>query len=276
MSFRERVQAAGEANDSLLCVGLDVDPARLPHHLRAASDGPVAFAAEIVDATADLVRAYKPNLGFFLAEGLAGLETLTRTLTYIRERAPTIPVILDSKFGDIDSTAVGYARFAFDVLGVDAVTVNPYLGEDSLTPFFGRPGRAILAVCKTSNPGSGDLQDIAVADERPLYAVVAERIAAWNERYGEVGAVVGATYPRQVAEVRALLPDCTLLIPGVGAQGGALEATIRAGVDAAGGNIIVNASRAVLYAGDGRDFAERARAAALDLRAAMNRARTGE
>lgn len=275
MTFQARLRAASEANNSLLCVGLDIDPARLPEQLRAAPGGPAAFADAIIAATADLVCAYKPNLAFYLAGGLSGLGTLSAAIASIRRRAPGVPIILDAKFGDIASSAAGYARFAFDVLGVDAVTVNPYLGEDALLPFFERAERAAFVLCKTSNAGSGDLQDVAV-DGQPLHLLVAGRIAAWHARYGCVGAVVGATYPHQVGAVRARLPQSPLLIPGVGAQGGALEATVRAGVDAAGGNIIINVSRAVIYAGAGRDFAERARAAAASLREAINNARAGD
>jgi orotidine-5'-phosphate decarboxylase len=275
VTFQERLNAISQRNDSLLCVGLDIDSARLPDHLRTASGGATAFADAIVEATADLVCAYKPNLAFYLAEGLPGLETLTATVEAIRRRAPDVPVILDAKFGDIDTTAAAYARFAFDVLGVDAVTANPYLGEDALAPFLSRSDRATFVVCKTSNPGSGDLQDQAVDGHRPLYQLVASRIAAWRERYGAAGAVVGATYPDEVGEVRAVLPEAPLLIPGVGAQGGALEATVRVGVDARGGNIIVNSSRAVLYTSAGPDFAACARASALALRDAINAARAG-
>lgn len=275
MTFQERLTAISQANQSLLCVGLDIDTARLPAHLRSAPGGPAAFADAIVAVTADLVCAYKPNLAFYLAEGLSGLGTLSATVAAIRRRAPAVPIILDAKFGDIDTTAAHYARFAFDVLGVDAVTVNPFLGEDALAPFLTRPDRAAFVLCKTSNPGSGDLQDQPVDGRRPLYQVVASHVAAWQRRYSTLGAVVGATYPEQVGEVRRLLPDTPLLIPGVGAQGGALEATVRAGLDARGGNIIVNASRTVLYAGAGQDFADQARAAALALRDAIAAARPG-
>ena len=276
MTFGQRLAATSQRNDSLVCVGLDIDCRRLPGHLCAEPGGAAAFADAIVAATCDLVCAYKPNLAFYLAEGLTGLETLTATLAAIRRHAPQVPVILDAKFGDVENTAAAYARFAFDVLGVDAVTVNPYLGEDALVPFLSRPDRAALIVCKTSNPGSGDLQDLSVDGGRPLYHLVATRIAAWRERYGTCGAVVGATYPEQVSEIRAVLPDAPLLIPGIGAQGGALEATVRAGVDAHGGNILVNSSRAILYADGGLDFAAHARAATLGLRDAINRARRGE
>jgi orotidine-5'-phosphate decarboxylase len=275
MTFGERLNGISQANDSLLCVGLDIDTLRLPAPLRDRPDGPIAFAEAIVAATADLVCAYKPNLAFYLAGGVPGLSALVETVAIIRRLAPAVPVILDAKFNDIDSTAAAYARFAFGVLGVDAVTVNPYLGEDALGPFFGEPGRTAFVVCKTSNAGSSDLQDLPIGDSGPLYRVVARRIAAWHAQYGNVGAVVGATYPAQVREVRRLAPACALLIPGVGAQGGALEATVRAGVDAAGGNIIINASRSVLYASSADDFAARARETAQRLRDTINAARAG-
>jgi orotidine-5'-phosphate decarboxylase len=274
-TFAERLRTASEQNESLLCVGLDLDLERMPAHLRAAPGGPAAFADAIVAATADLVCAYKPNLAFYLADGLSGLGTLSAVIASIRRRAPAVPIVLDAKFNDIDISAARYARFAWDVLGVDAVTVNPYLGEDGLRPFFERPDRGAFVLCKTSNPGSGDLQDVPAGDEATLYRLVARRIAGWQARYGTLGAVVGATYPRQVGEVRALLPGVPLLVPGVGAQGGALAATVQAGAEAARGTILVNASRAVLYAGGGTDFAEQARTAALALRAALEAARPG-
>jgi orotidine-5'-phosphate decarboxylase len=275
MSFDQLLAAASQRNTSLVCVGLDIDSQRLPAHLRTEPGGAAAFVEEIIAATADLVCAYKPNLAFYLAQGHAGLDLLTATLAAIRRYAPAVPVILDAKFGDIDSTAAAYACFAFNVLGVDAVTVNPYLGEDALAPFLGQPDRAAFIVCKTSNPGSGDLQDQLLNGATPLYRYVASRIATWRQRYGACGAVVGGTFPAQVGEIRSILPDCPLLIPGIGAQGGALEATVRAGLDANGGNIIVNSSRAILYASGDHDFAVQARAATLALRDAINRARAG-
>lgn len=275
MTFQERLRAIGERNQSALCVGLDLDRERLPERLRGSPHGLQRFADAIIAATADLVCAYKPNLAFYLAEGLAGLATLEAVVGIIRQRAPAVPIILDAKFGDIDVTAAAYARFAFDVIDADAVTVNPYLGEDGLIPFLNRSDRAAFVLCKTSNAGSGDLQDQPAGGETALYRLVASRIAAWQARYGTCGAVVGATYPAHVGEVRALLPDLPLLIPGIGAQGGALAATVQAGVDQQNGNIVVNASRAVLYAGSGVDFADRARAAAADLREAINVARMG-
>ena len=275
VSFMERLRATSQRAQSLLCVGLDIVPALLPAHLREREDGVARFAEAIVSATADLACAYKPNLAFFLAEGAPGLQALNRTVECVRRLAPGTPVVLDAKFGDIDNTARAYATYAYDVLGADAVTVNPYLGEDALEPFLVRPDRAAFVLCKTSNAGSGDLQDQLVAGDTPLYRLVAERVAAWQARYQACGAVVGATYPEQVGQVRAILPDCPLLVPGVGAQGGALEATVRAGLDTAGGGMLINASRAILYASGGLDFADQARAAALRLRDQINQAREG-
>ncbi len=282
--FAGRVRAAAEHNDSLLCVGLDPDlrsfpPALLDRHGGDPEGAIVAFNRAIVEATADLVCAYKPNLGFYLAYGVAGFAALARTRDLIPRR---IPVILDCKVNDIGHTSEAYATGYFDRLGFDAVTANPYLGEDTLAAFFRRRERGLLILCRTSNPGSGDLQNLAVtgggtgANPAPLYEVVARRVAAWIARHdlaGACGVVVGATYPGELAAVRAILPDAPILVPGVGAQGGALAETVRAGVDAEGFGVIVNASRAVTYASAGDDFAEAARRAAVDLRAAIGRER---
>ena len=275
MSFRERLRAASERSGSLLCVGLDPDPARLPIHLGPADDARtvLAFNRAIIEATADLVCAYKPNLGFYLAYGPAGVEALIETRRLIPAE---IPVILDAKVGDLGNTSVAYARAYFDAWNFDAVTVHPYMGEDSLEPFLSRSDRAVFVLVKTSNPGSGDLQDLPVTDEgttEPLYLRVAERARRWQGRYGTCGLVVGATYPRQLAEVRERCPDLPILVPGVGAQGGDLTTTVQAGLDSAGGGLLINAARGVIYAGTGPDFAQAARRAAIELRDAINQAR---
>lgn len=275
MSFRERLRAASERSGSLLCVGLDPDPARLPTHLGPADDARtvLAFNRAIIESTTDLVCAYKPNLGFYLAYGPAGVEALIETRRLI---PPEIPVILDAKVGDLGNTSVAYARAYFDAWNFDAVTVHPYMGEDSLEPFLSRSDRAVFVLVKTSNPGSGDLQDLPVTDEgttEPLYLRVAERARRWQGRYGTCGLVVGATYPRQLAEVRERCPDLPILVPGVGAQGGDLTTTVQAGLDSAGGGLLINAARGVIYAGTGPDFAQAARRAAIELRDAINQAR---
>ncbi|MEX1254975.1 MAG: orotidine-5'-phosphate decarboxylase [Dehalococcoidia bacterium] len=262
MSFREKLTRAAERNRSLLCVGLDPDPARLP-------DGGVAdFLCAVVEATKDLVCAYKPNLAFYEQLGEQGYAALRAVLQAIPD---DIPVIADAKRGDVAHTAEAYARALFDELGFDAATVNPYLGGDAVEPFVARADRGVFIVCRTSNPGARDLQDLLVEDAgqaRPLYEAVAEMALSWD-RHRNVGLVVGATYPEETRRLRALCPELPFLVPGVGAQEGALEEAVRAGLDAAGAGIVVNASRSVLYASPGSDFAQAARQQAEALRAAI-------
>ena len=251
--FRDRVIDAARANDSLLCVGLDPVRARFPTPLNDEPDvtrAIVTFNAGVIAATSDLVCAYKPNLGFYLAYGAAGIAALEETRRLIPAHIPTI---LDAKVGDIDSTAEAYATGYFDTWKFDAVTVNPYLGEDSLAPFLTRHDRGVLVVCKTSNPGSADLQNLTLDanhDLQPLYLTVADRVAAWTKRWpATLGLVVGATYPAELAEVRRRCPDTPILLPGIGTQAGNLEASLHAGLDNRGLGLIVSSSRSVLYAG---------------------------
>jgi orotidine-5'-phosphate decarboxylase len=268
--FFDRLDRAAERNNSLLCVGLDVEPERLPKMLRGLppAEAVVAFNRQIVEATADLVACYKPNLAFYEALGPAGLEALRQTLTRI---PPEIPVIGDAKRGDIDNTMRLYAKALFDVYGFGAITASPYLGEDTLAPVLSRTDRGVYLLCRTSNPGSGEIADLDVSG-RPLYLVMAERIQAWNKNHN-AGLVVGATYPQELERVREVAPAMPILLPGVGAQQGLLEESVRAGVTAAGGGLVVNAARQVLYASDGEDFPQAARQAASDLRDRINRAR---
>lgn len=272
--FRDRLAAAVRTNDSLLCVGLDPEQARLPAPLRAlpTAEALTAFLRGIVAATCDLVCCYKPNLAFYLAHGAAGWSVLLR----LRDLIPAhIPLLLDAKYGDIGTTSEMYARAAYDVVRADAVTVSPYVGEDGLAPFFARPERTAFVLCKTSNPGSGDLQDVETADGGPVFLRMAARLREWGAAHGNVGAVVGATYPAQLAAVRAALPDAPILLPGIGAQGGDVAAAVAAGLDAAGAGLLVSASRSVLYAASSNDYAAAARAAAMRLRGAINAARRG-
>ncbi|MEA2512714.1 MAG: orotidine-5-phosphate decarboxylase [Thermomicrobiales bacterium] len=274
--FTDRLRGATIRSDSLVCVGLDPDIAKFPAHLRdlGPREAIVQFNSAIVEATRDLVCAYKPNLGFYVAYGAEGLEALVET----RRMIPVeIPVILDCKVGDMDNTAARYAKGYFEEWGFDAVTANPFLGEDSLAPFLGYADRGVIVLCKTSNPGSGDLQDLVVRDgewDRALFLALAERAQRWSETYpASVGLVVGATYPAQLAEVRAICPELPILLPGVGAQAGDLAAAVTAGVDARGEGLMVSSSRGVIYAGSGEDFAERAREAAKRLRDEVNAVR---
>ena len=268
--FRSQLLAAQAANDSLLCVGLDPEPARFPG---AWKDDPARifdFCAAIVDATADLVCSYKPQIAYFAAQRAE--DQLERLMAYIRTRAPQVPVILDAKRGDIGSTAEQYAREAFVRYGADAVTLSPFMGADSLEPYMRYSGRGLILLCRTSNPGGSDLQAQQLANGDFLYEHIA-RLAAgeWNSG-GQIGLVVGATFPHELARVRALAPNLPLLIPGVGAQGGDAAATVQAawGPDAP---IVVSSSRAVLYAGAAlHDFAAAARVAALATRTQLQQA----
>jgi uridine monophosphate synthetase len=255
MEFYGWLAETARRNDSLLCVGLDPRPERL-----APGDDLFRFNCRVIDATRDLVCAYKPNSAFYEVAGTAGLEALQRTVAYIHETAG-VPVILDAKRGDIGSTAEAYAHAAFEVWGADAVTVSPYLGGDSVAAFTAHAGRGVFVLCHTSNPGAIDLQMLP-CPSRPLYELVAEKAAAWGG-----GLVVGATYPEALAHVRALAPHAWILLPGVGAQGGDLEAALAAGLRADGLGVVVNSSREIIYADDPRQ-------AALDLRRRIQAARS--
>jgi orotidine-5'-phosphate decarboxylase len=266
----ELLRDASQRNQSLLCVGLDPDPRRIPAAPHAHADPIYAFCMAIVEATADLVCAFKPNIAFFEALGPAGVATLQRL---VADMPRSIPVIIDAKRGDIGSTATAYAEAIFERLGADAVTLSPYLGGDALQPFLDYADRGCFVLCKTSNPGSGDLQDLQLASGEPLYLAVARQAQrVWNGNRN-VGLVVGATYPAVLAQVRAACPNLPILVPGVGAQGGELAASVRAPLDADNAGVLINASRSILYASGGADFAQAARQEALRLRDAINAAR---
>lgn len=269
-TFMERLRGRWAAG-TLLCVGLDPEPERLPAPLthRPILEALVAFNTALVDATADLVCAYKPNAAFYEAHGPDGLRALMRTITYIHERAPGVPVLLDAKRGDMANTSRAYSHAIFDVYGADAVTVQPYQGQEALAPFLDRADRGVFVLCRTSNPGAGELQDLPVSGA-PLYLHVAERVAsAWNTR-GNCGLVVGATWPDELRAIRARAGALPILLPGIGAQGGDLAASVRAGMDTTGVGLLVSASRSVIYASPGADFAEAARREAERLRDAIN------
>ena len=273
MTFIEQLRQAQQQNQSLLCVGLDPEPTRFPAGCTRDAAGIYAFCAAIVDATHDLVCAFKPQIAYFAAHRAEG--ELERLIAHMRQVAPQVPVILDAKRGDIGSTAEQYAREAFERYGADAVTLSPFMGFDSVEPYLKYAGKGAFLLCRTSNPGGDDLQNQRLAGEagQPrLYEHVA-RLAQgpWN-RNGQLGLVVGATYPAEIERVRALAPTVPLLIPGVGAQGGDALATVRAGWRP-DGPIIVNSSRAILYASSGADFADAARTAARATRAQLQAAR---
>ena len=262
--FAEILARAQQHSGGLLCVGLDPDPDKYPADL--AGPAPLLeFGRRIVDATYDIAAAYKPQVAFYSALGAE--QELAATIAYIRAKAPHALIILDAKRGDIGNTATAYAREAFERYGAHAVTVNPYMGEDAVQPFLARPDRGAILLCRTSNPGAQDFQDLNV-DGLPLYRRVAERAAAWNTR-GNVMLVVGATYPAEMAELRRAHPELTFLVPGIGAQGGDLEAILQAGLNAAGTGLLISASRSIIYAG-GPDAV---RSAAQELYAAINQRR---
>jgi orotidine-5'-phosphate decarboxylase len=268
LKFSERLDRAYAAADSLVCVGLDPDLARLPDDLRSEREPLLAFNRRIVDATHGLCAAYKPQIAFYSALGKEA--ELADSIRYIRERAPAALVILDAKRGDIGNTAEAYAREAFERYDADAVTVNPYMGEDAVLPFLARPERGAVLLCRTSNPGGHDFQDLVI-DGLPLYRRVAQRAAArWN-RHGNLMLVVGATRPQEMAELRRAHPELSFLVPGIGAQGGDLEGILSVGLDAGGKGLLVSSSRAVIYAGGGTSAA--IRAAAQELNGAINRRR---
>jgi orotidine-5'-phosphate decarboxylase len=269
-TFIDKLQHAWVAHDSLVCVGLDPEIERFPKHIAAEPSPIYQFNKAIIDATHDLVCAYKPQFAHYAA--YEAEDQLERTIEYLHKSYPQVPVILDAKRGDVGNTAERYAIEAFERYGADAVTVNPYLGTDALEPFLRHADRGVIVLCRTSNAGGRDLQELQVG-ERPLYQVVAELAATrWNSR-GNCLLVVGATYPQELAQVRALVGDMPLLVPGVGAQGGDVAQAVRAGQTAAGTGLLVSSSRAILYAAPGPDFAHAARRATLALREQINHSR---
>ena len=272
-TFVDQLSAAAERHQSMLCVGLDPDPARFPGHLKGDASKIYDFCAAIVDSVADLVVAFKPQIAYFHAHRAeAQLEAL---IAHMHRTAPGVPVILDAKRGDIGSTAEQYAIEAFERYGADAVTLSPFMGFDSVAPYLKHHGKGAFLLCRTSNPGGDDFQNqrLAGIDGQPLLYEHIARLAQgpWNLN-GQLGLVVGATYPAEIERVRALAPTLPLLIPGVGAQGGDAVATVRAG-HRTGGPIIVNSSRAILYASSGNDFTAAARREALKTRAMLQTAR---
>jgi len=270
MTFMQSLRQAWQRNDSLVCVGLDPEPSRFPARFAGDDDAVFAFCRDIVDATADLVCCFKPQIAHFAALGAE--QTLARLIDHIHMHQPGVPVILDAKRGDIGSTAQHYANEAFERYGADAVTINPYLGRDSAQPFLDRADKGVVVLCRTSNPGARELQDLD-AGGRPLYQHVAALVAGeWNGN-GNCLLVTGATWPGELAAVRRLVGDMPLLVPGIGAQGGDVEAVVRNGRSSDGTGLLISSSRAILYAGSGDDFADAARAATCGLRDEINRHR---
>jgi orotidine-5'-phosphate decarboxylase len=265
MRFIDKLRQVSRENDSLVCVGLDTDERKIPASLKNEEDPVFKFNREIIDSTRDLVCAYKPNLGFYEAQGMKGWEALRKTCEYV---PPEIPIILDAKRGDIGNTARMYARALYEVLKADAVTVSPYMGKDAVQPFLEYPDKCAFILCLTSNEGAKDFQ-LSRMEGKPLYELVAEKVLSWNEK-NNCGLVVGATYPDQLKRLREIAPTLPFLIPGVGAQAGEIESTVKYGTDANGELAIINSSRGIIYASSGTDFASAARNETIKLRDRIN------
>jgi len=269
VNFTDKLAKATQTNESLLCIGLDPDPERMPSDVTV-----LEFNRAIIDATSDLVCAYKLNFAFYEALGDAGLTALKQTVKHIPD---IIPVIGDAKRGDIGNTSKAYARAIFDIFNFDATTVNPYLGFDSIEPFIRYHDRGVFILCRTSNPGAADFQSLRSeidGSHLPLFEIVAQKASQWNT-HGNIGLVVGATYPEELKLIRQSHPEMRLLIPGVGAQGGDLASVVRYGVNSKGEKAIINSSRQIIYASRDKDFAQAARRAATELRDQINLYRTG-
>ncbi len=269
MTFIDKLGAAIRRNDSLLCVGLDPDVSKFPDEIKGRPDAVFEFCKAIIDATAPYACAFKPQIAYFAA--LAAEDQLQAICDYLNQHHPEIPIVLDAKRGDIGATAEQYAREAFERYRADAVTVNPYMGFDSVEPYMQWADKGVIVLCRTSNPGGSDLQFLQV-DGKPLYQHVAQLVAEkWN-RNGQCALVVGATFPQEIAEVRKIVGDMPLLVPGIGAQGGDIEATVKAGQTADGAGMMINSSRAILYAkrDQGESFADAAARVARETRDAIN------
>lgn len=275
--FQKNLLKTQRKNDSLVCVGLDSDFEKIPKHLLKKKDPIFEFNKRVINATHDLVCAYKPNIAFYEAKGEEGIATLVKTTDYIHSKYPDIPVILDAKKGDIGNANLAYIRLIFDYLKADAVTLHPYFGIESLFPFLSLKNKFFFILCRTSNPGAGEFQDLVVnhpdLGKVPLYQVVAYQVARkWNTN-GNCCLVVGATYPEELAQVRKIAPDLPFLIPGIGKQGGDVEKTVTAGRDREGRGMIINSSRGIIFASGGTDFAQAARNETEKLRKMINQYR---
>ncbi|MDP1722937.1 MAG: orotidine-5'-phosphate decarboxylase [Candidatus Gottesmanbacteria bacterium] len=269
MTFQQKLDDIVSKNNSLVCVGLDSDISKIPEHTKKEKYPQFSFNKAIIDATHDVVCAYKPNSAFYEAFGAAGITELKMTCDYLHQSYPEIPIILDAKRADIGSTNEGYASYAFDYLGVDAITLHPYLGREALQPFFDRKDKGCIILCKTSNPGAGEFQDLKTGG-KPLYQVVAQKVTnEWNIN-GNCMLVVGAPYPEELAIVRRIVGDMTLLVPGIGTQGGDIEKAVKAGINSTGAGMIINASRSIIFASSGSDYVKQARSETVRLRAAIN------
>lgn len=272
MDFLNNLKQAIKKNGSLLCIGLDTDKNKIPKYLLETEDPVFEFNKAVIDATHDLVCTYKTNIAYYASEGIEGLTTLKKTIDYIHKQYPDIPVILDAKRADVGSTSIQYAKEVFDVLHSDAVTVNPYFGLDSLEPFLEYKDKGIIVLCKTSNPGAYEFQDLLV-DNEPLYIKVAKKIVEWNKKYQNCLMVVGATWPEELGKIREITKDMFFLVPGIGTQGGDLEKTLKFGLTKEKSGLIIHVARAILYANSTLEFATKAREKAMEFKMNINQYR---
>lgn len=272
MDIQQKLNNIITKNNSLVCVGLDSDIAKLPEQYKNNPTPQFSFNKAIIDATHDLVCAYKPNTAFYEAQGEQGIKELKMTCDYIRQKNSDVLIIIDAKRADIGNTNQGYIKFVFDYLGADAVTLHPYLGHEAIEPFLSRADKASIILCRTSNPEAGELQDLKINDE-PLYKIVAKKVAnEWNKN-NNCMLVVGATYPTELAKVRAIAPNITFLVPGIGAQGGDIKKTLEAGLNKQKTGLIINSSRGIIFASNKADFAEKARQETIKLKDEINKYR---
>lgn len=269
MNFKQKLEASISQNNSLLCIGLDTDFEKLPQAVKKHHEPLFAFNKSIVDATYDLVCCYKLQIAYYASLGIPGLQALMQTIHHIHSNYPAIPLILDAKRADIGDTSKKYAEEVFDVFEADAVTVNPYMGKDSLLPFLERSEKGVIVLCKTSNKGASDFQNIE-SEGTPLYLHVAKQVALWDKQFGNCMLVVGSTWPEEMAKIREITPEMFFLVPGIGAQGGDLEKTLAAGLRKDKSGLIIHSARGILFASAQADFAEEAREEAIKLKDRIN------
>jgi orotidine-5'-phosphate decarboxylase len=270
--FKDKIDKIVDTNNSLVCIGLDPIIQKLPTHIQKMQYPFFEFAKEIINKTHDLVCCYKPNSAFYEAMGASGIEQLKMIFDYLRSTYPEIPTLLDAKRADIDSTNEGYVQYTFNYLQADAVTLHPYLGRQSLMPFLQLADKGLFILCHTSNKGAEEIQELKV-NNKELYKILAENIAHEYNSQGNCFLVVGATYPDQLKEIREIVGDMTILVPGIGAQGGDLEATLKAGLTKTGKGMLISSSRSIIYASDNEDFDEAARMKTIELKDAINKER---
>jgi len=278
MNFTKKLEKIQEKNNSLVCVGLDSNYSKIPNFVkksRSVYEGILYFNKQIIDMTYDLVCAYKPNLAFYEAQGADGFKALKETISYIRKKDEDIVIIADAKRADIGSTNKGYVKALFNYFGFNAVTLHPYLGQEALEPFLKLKDRGFIILCRTSNPGAGEFQDLICNDEEfgrlPLYKIIAHRVSKYWNKNNNCLLVVGATYPDELAEVRKIVGDMDLLIPGIGRQGGDVKKTVKAGKNSKGRGMIINSSRSIIFASNEKDFTDAARRETEKLKKMINK-----